>query len=94
MNDADWRVPEWHPDHGDLAKEVALLRSVWDALRPGHTGRLVDHEPGYLSLVLFRDGLEFAEVMRCGRRFGVFLREGDADEHYFETAGEAAEFLS
>jgi len=96
MDDADWRVPEWHPDHGDPAREVALLRSLWNALRPGFTGRLVDHEPGYLSLLLFRDGLEFAEVMivRGRRQFGVFLRQGSDEERYFTTAQEAAAFLS
>lgn len=88
--------PNWHPDHGDPAEEIKLLRSFYDHLQPGSgvSARLVEHEPGYLSLLLDRDGSEIAEVMivegEDEPRFGVFLRDADDEEHYFTSAEDAA----
>lgn len=95
-SDVKWKVPRWHPDHGDAAKEVALLRLFYDGilgLCPDLSGRLVDHEPGYLSLILDREGEELAEVLVARdrvSRYGVFLRHGEDEEHYVQDPEEAA----
>lgn len=96
VNPDQWTAPEWHPDFGDSALELSMLRTfaklVLEMFPGKYEAELDAYEPGYMRVVfLGGSGTRFAElhVVDRGpeRRYGLFLEAGEEKEHYFTSPG-------
>ncbi len=91
-NPSEWQIPTWHPDWGNPAIEVGMLREFCvKAIEqfPNLSMELSTFEEGYLNVDVSRDGQKVAEIYIVSgnenRSFAIFGFDGEkeADEQYF-----------
>jgi hypothetical protein len=98
-----WQVPKWHPDFGDAARELELLKAVASRLVTHGTCLNVDlecYEEGYMNVNVLRGSVKIAEIHVVpadldGRMLGLFFTDARPDsEWYFKEPDELVEKLT
>lgn len=101
-NPSTWGIPTWHPDFGNPAVEVEMLRAFCiKAIEkfPSLTMALMAPEEGYLNVEVKIDGQKIAEIHIVSdddsQRFGIFGFVGahENDEQYFFEHDRGLELL-
>lgn len=96
-NPINWKSPTWHPDFGNPAVEVEMLRAFCiKAIEkfPNLTTALLIPEEGYLHVEVNKLGKKLAEIHivpdEANQRFGIFGFDGEDEvgEQYFSEHDE------